>query len=256
MMDVKNATSCLADMQEVFERNGIKFWLEAGSLLGAIREKGLIPWDNDIDLGIFAKSVKSKEIRKKLTRELNEKGFVVEFFWNVFNIDRDKININIQLTFEGDKETVVIKRMKCDTSLARFLIQMHRLSAVEHYGNLKFEDVEGKRHLIKTNLYVLLSKIPKKLRKPIYMVPQLLLSPFKKITSYHLHIPRSDYLESKKINFLGLQVDIPKDPEEHLRRRYGSGWKTPPKKWKEKEWFMYGDWSKHQNIPNFQPLTS
>ena len=39
---------------DILNQNGFKYWLEAGTLLGIMRDGDLIPWDYDADLGIPA----------------------------------------------------------------------------------------------------------------------------------------------------------------------------------------------------------
>ncbi|MBP3255301.1 MAG: LicD family protein [Clostridia bacterium] len=42
----------LLKIKEIFDENGWKYYLIAGTLIGAVRHKGFIPWDDDIDLWI------------------------------------------------------------------------------------------------------------------------------------------------------------------------------------------------------------
>ncbi|KAE8584860.1 hypothetical protein XENTR_v10021135 [Xenopus tropicalis] len=42
---------------KVLEASGVRYWLEGGSLLGAARNGDIIPWDYDVDLGIYLEDV-------------------------------------------------------------------------------------------------------------------------------------------------------------------------------------------------------
>lgn len=62
------------DVQSIFEAYGLKYWMMSGTLLGAIRHHGIIPWDDDIDLGMLKKDIPKL---KALEPVLNSAGLSI-----------------------------------------------------------------------------------------------------------------------------------------------------------------------------------
>ena len=62
----------LVDFTDFCDRNGYTYWLGGGTLLGAIRHKGFIPWDDDIDI------MMPREDYEKALKSYHHKRYKVE----------------------------------------------------------------------------------------------------------------------------------------------------------------------------------
>ncbi len=60
----------LKELVKLFDENGIRYYMIGGTILGAIRHKGYIPWDDDIDLALPRRDYdKFLKIAKKVLPE-------------------------------------------------------------------------------------------------------------------------------------------------------------------------------------------
>lgn len=72
----------LMELQRVCNRYNIKMFVVWGTLLGAIRHKGFIPWDDDLDVGLL------REDYDKLC-EIASKEFCEPYFFQTADSDRN-----------------------------------------------------------------------------------------------------------------------------------------------------------------------
>lgn len=75
-MNEKIAFENLKDTIEVLDNLKIKWWLEAGTCLGAFREKNFIAHDTDIDFGVFG-----FENKDDLIIEMVKRGFDFHYIY-------------------------------------------------------------------------------------------------------------------------------------------------------------------------------
>ena len=103
-MDEKIAVEALRQVKEAFDKYGIEYWLDMGTLLGAVRDGRIIPWDHDIDLGAWQNDI-DKVIN--LCKNFKSRGFGL--FLSEGNISLFKKNCKVDIYFyrlDNDKATV------------------------------------------------------------------------------------------------------------------------------------------------------
>jgi len=83
----------LNDIDQLFNQNNIIYWMDGGTLLGAVRHQDVIPWDDDGDLAIMEED---EYKLLKLESLLNQKGYGLSDCWcgyKIFPLDGTEIKI-------------------------------------------------------------------------------------------------------------------------------------------------------------------
>ena len=90
----------LAEFDRVCKENNLKYYADGGTMLGAIRHKGFIPWDDDIDVIMF------REDYNRLC-EIAEKAFKEPYFLQTEYSDPGSFRGHAQL--RNSKTTAILR---------------------------------------------------------------------------------------------------------------------------------------------------
>jgi len=242
-MDEKKAINHLKDLKEILDGCGIDFWLEDGTLLGAFRDKGMVPWDKcDIDIGAFRSFFSGNEQRKKITKALSRKGFSIYFFEDTASIHRGNFNIDVIFPeIEGDE--AIIKRIRSYGWMSDLIVWTRKLSEVSYYGGFRLKNSAGIRELMKANSFNLMRILPRKLKKAGYRFTTFILRPFARMDYHEIRFSKKHFTKLDSIQYIGINVKIPSLTEKYLELKYGD-WKTPPKDPSKWRWWEQGGWAK------------
>jgi len=200
----------LRTLTDIFEDIGVKYWMETGNLLGAVREGKLIPWDFDVDIGLQYYD-DDGDIPSSIKKKLDERGFTTEFLG--FK-EADGVKSNNFLMAEKD-------------GYAHIDIHMHKLP--------RYTDIIG----------AFLYYLPDIVRKSIIKYAHLTYFSNEKLrptSSYERDVklkrtrivqhmmPLFFCYKVKKIQFYDFYVNIPIKAKDYLYLNYGKDWKIPKEK--------------------------
>lgn len=226
--------------------NELKYFLVGGTLLGAIRHKGYIPWDDDIDIGmpredfnIFINSFASKSGNVKVINYQNYNHYI----WPSAKVIDNRTKL-IELGNTKSSIGVFIDVFPFDGVIGTYEDLIADVKSVSLWKNmleLKYLRIDPKRSIIK-NIVVTLGKVLK-------IVPdKWLIKKINSIEKKSVPFSNCDYVcnfngawgtreITKSINFLetidgdfeGRKYCIPVGYDDYLKTVYGDYMKLPPK---------------------------
>lgn len=232
----------LSDVVSFCEKNGIRYFLYAGTLLGAIRHKGFIPWDDDIDLAMLWDDY--KKFLQLATKGLGEPYFVQnyitdkEYFclWTQLRVNnttsmpaRDKaVNIHYGICLDIFPLISMENDEKEYSRQIKAFKLAHSLLATD-YMKAKKEKARGIQRIINMTPRKIRHRIVSDIFKKYARIDEtkewlggIDSAVLKRKYKY------KDFSATKKYNFEGMDFDGPINGESVLVCNYGDNWMSPP----------------------------
>lgn len=122
---------------------GYDFFICEGAALGAYRNKNPIPWDNDIDVGIFAENYNEKKFDKIfcndcIVRKIQDKKIAINWLNSRLNCDA-YFNIKKKITTNGQPEGyffnchIPAETLYYETLIDIYIVYQEKESLIDRY---------------------------------------------------------------------------------------------------------------------------
>ena len=229
--------SMLKELDRICRKHNIKYWLEAGTLLGAVRHGGFIPWDDDLDVAMLSDdyhkflSVAEKELPDSIF--LQTKASDPSSFHNYAKL-RDTNSLYIE--FRTDFSKSGQKGVYVDIFEFDYYPNISKKTIRFFYKMIgKTKDILGdKRDMtFKTVLQYFVFNIEKFIFKPIWKIIDKKKS--KKYASYTIEDNgyfikqlTDDIFPLKMIKFEDQEFPAPNNCDSYLKVLYGNYMEMPP----------------------------
>lgn len=227
------------------KKNNINYWIDCGTLLGAVRHKGYIPWDDDIDVGMLRNDY--DKFMDLFNKENNRYKFYCVENKKDFNYPYGKVLDTETILYEpnkkhGDKLSVNIDIFVYDNAPddQKIVNKMFRkINIYSIFNYVKKSPVATTRKFSITNIiripcYYILKLLPKAFfsRRIINVSRKYINRETKRIgnfTSVPLVTCNKRVFDSFiKVPFEGKMYSAPVGYNEYLKEFYGEYMELPP----------------------------
>ncbi|MCR5361758.1 MAG: LicD family protein [Bacteroidales bacterium] len=257
----------MKEIHEVCSKNGLTYYLIGGSALGAVRHKGFIPWDVDIDIAMPRKDYEA--LLHKFSKTLNER---LECLY--YESDKDFFAPHMLIALKGSDLVQQLDALNPHIKRFGIFIDVFPLDYCPEDESLRKKQAETLRRLVhlkhrklsfklpsdnslskfaKNCIRVILSVVPmrwilKRQQEVMQMYDNKPTSLICSMASHYKYekqcMPVSVYGKPTLIKFENCEFFGPEHIEDYLKRIYGDFMKLPPINEQErmKDMFVSAKW--------------
>lgn|SRR5690554_1823175 len=234
----------LKEVSEICDQNNITYYLAYGSVLGAIRHGGPIPWDDDVDIIIPYPEL--NKFISTMRRELPDKLFLNHYdindeYWLLYpkigmkGYDTRDLHLDVFVLIGAPdtlEEQVQFKK-ELDYLKNLFLYKKDRFKDFHKYKSLNWKEVIVQKIMqIKqffTSSKSIIARFETLCEEYKYDNAVIVVNSFSGY-GHKEFTPKSFYGEGVRKNYENLYIRIPKKYDAYLKNFYGDYMQFPPEK--------------------------
>ena len=218
----KRMLEILLEFDKLAKKHNLTYWLDHGTLLGAVRHKGFIPWDGDLDISMPRVDY---EKFKTLKNELPD--------WIFFQSKENEPSLPIHYIKLRDKNSLYIDKWELNRKVnyhQGIFIDVFPINCIDKRYITIYKYLMNFSKLF-SNRYIRIDFIAKKLIKimnKFYKKDGNWCVSGGEYMHFVVNISKDLIFPLRELEFEGYKFPVPNDYDKYLKNIFGDYMKLPP----------------------------